>query len=499
MKRLISLSLTLFILLAGCPVVFAHSFADVPPDIWYSPYVSSVTELGVFNGTSPTTFSPNDQMTRGMFVTALGRYAKAPSSGIGSTGIITKDSVNMREAPNTESTIVAVFNINTIVQINGVSGSWYNVQYGGKSGYIRNDLMEPYGTAFTDIPAAMYYTSYVEWASSKKIVSGTSSTTFSPDANITREQICTILNNYAASINLRIEPKYDKRTFTDDTSFQSWASDSIYVMQQAGIITGREDGSFAGGESATRAEVAAILSRFIDCVSYKPDPMPQPNTGEAYSFGTAVPETAAVTDSYFDDTAFIGNSFVDGMRSFFALPETTFYGVTGISAASMLTYSGIELEETFENEDGEIEHKTGTLAEALAENEGSFKKIYLVFGTNELGPKERHRTEFHTALISIIDLVRVTQPDAKIYLVSTLPLSQARSEESENYNRDNALSFNNVIKQVSLEKSAYYLDVFRLFANGDGYLPEDHCLSDGVHILRPQYETLKNFLKTHTI
>jgi len=212
-----------------------------------------------------------------------------------------------------------------------------------------------------------------------------------------------------------------------------------------------------------------------------------------------VPESAAVTDAYFDDAVFIGNSFVDGMRSFFALPRSTFYGVTGISAASMLTYSGFELEKTFENEDGEVEHEKGTLADALAEKGGRFKKVYLVFGTNELGPKERHRTEFYTALCSLVDLVRVTAPDAKIYLVSTLPLSQARSEESENYNRDNALAFNNVIKQVSLAKSAYYLDVFRLFANSDGYLPEDCCLSDGVHILRPQYESLKNFLKTHTI
>ena len=499
MKRLISFILTFCILLASCPVVFAHSFSDVPSDIWYSPYVSSVTDLGIFNGTTPTTFSPDSQMTRGMFVTALGRYAKAPSSGTGSTGMVMKDGVNMREGPNTESNVVAVFNSNTIVQIKGVSGSWYNVQYGGKSGYIRNDLMEPYGTAFSDIPATMYYTPYVEWASSKKIASGTSATTFSPDLNITREQICTILYNYATSINLRIEPKYDKRTFSDDDAFQSWAREPIYVMQQAGIINGRENGSFAGGESATRAEVAAILSRFIDCVSYKPDPITPPNTGGAYAFGTSVPESAAVTDAYFDDAVFIGNSFVDGMRSFFALPRSTFYGVTGISAASMLTYSGFELEKTFENEDGEVEHEKGTLADALAEKGGRFKKVYLVFGTNELGPKERHRTEFYTALCSLVDLVRVTAPDAKIYLVSTLPLSQARSEESENYNRDNALAFNNVIKQVSLAKSAYYLDVFRLFANSDGYLPEDCCLSDGVHILRPQYESLKNFLKTHTI
>ena len=499
MKRVLSLLLISCVLIAFSPTLAANSFSDVPADVWYANYVNFVTERGIFNGTSATNFSPANNMTRGMFVTVLGRYAGIPASESGNPGVITKDSVNMRSEPNTDSKIVAVFDKNTSVQITGLSTNWYHIQYGSKTGYVRADLMEPCVSCFSDVSASMYYSSYIEWAYSKNIASGTSGTTFSPDVNITREEICSMLSNYATSVNLRINAIYDKQNFKDDAKIQTRTKDAVYAMQQAGIVNGREDGSFAPSEYASRAEVAAIFTRFVDTVGYKAEPTPQFSEDGSYTFGTAVPTTEAVADSYFNDAVFIGNSFVDGMNSFFGLQNSTFYGVSGIAASTMLTHSNFTLRETIENKDGETEQKKGTLAEALTERTGEFKKVYLVFGTNELGPKDGHQTAFYNAMCSLIDIVRATQPDAKIYILSTLPISQARSEESTSYNRDNALAFNTMMKRISFDKTVYYLDAFSLFADENGYLPEGFCMSDGIHILKAQYITLKTFIKTHTL
>ncbi|MEG1165286.1 MAG: hypothetical protein RSD68_02660, partial [Oscillospiraceae bacterium] len=73
------------------------------------------------------------------------------------------------------------------------------------------------------------------------------------------------------------------------------------------------------------------------------------------------------------------------------------------------------------------------------------------------------------------------------------------SEERTDINRDNILAFNNVIKQLCRDKKTYYLNVFDLLADSNGYLPEDACLSDGIHILSPQYAQIKSYIFSHTV
>ena len=69
-----------------CP--WAAAFSDVSQNAWYASAVDFVYSRGLFAGTSTTTFSPNDLMSRGMFVTVLGRYASVSTSSTG-RGIIT--------------------------------------------------------------------------------------------------------------------------------------------------------------------------------------------------------------------------------------------------------------------------------------------------------------------------------------------------------------------------------------------------------------------------
>ena len=112
-------------------------FTDVKTGDWFFDYVKIACDNNLISGTSATTFSPNTTMTRGQFVTLLGRFAKADTSGIVNTG------------------------------------------------------------KFTDVPAGEYYTPYVYWALGKGIVSGLTETTFGPNDNLTKEQMATLLVRYA--------------------------------------------------------------------------------------------------------------------------------------------------------------------------------------------------------------------------------------------------------------------------------------------------------------
>jgi lysophospholipase L1-like esterase len=99
---------------------------------------------------------------------------------------------------------------------------------------------------------------------------------------------------------------------------------------------------------------------------------------------------------------------------------------------------------------------------------------------------------------AIIKLVRQTQPSAKIYLISLTPVSQVCSETSV-YNRDSILAFNAVLKQLCREQSAYYLNVFDLLCNANGFTDTSAVMSDGIHLLAPAYASIKNYLMTRAV
>jgi len=172
---------------------------------WAKEHILFAVSRGLFSGTSETTFSPNTTLTRGMFVTALGRLA----------GINPADYQNRK---------------------------------------------------FTDVKANAYYAPYVNWAASKGIVGGTTSTTFAPDSNITREQMAVIMKNYADKMGYSIPKTLEAVTFADNAQISSWAKDAVKAMQQAGVLSGKANNLFDPQGNATRAEAATVLHRFVEIV-----------------------------------------------------------------------------------------------------------------------------------------------------------------------------------------------------------------------------------------
>ena len=180
------------------------AFTDVN-NHWAKDNMLFVVSRGLLSGTSVTTFSPNTGMTRGMFVTALGRLA-------------------------------------------GVDPADYQT------------------SMFTDVKEDAYYAPYVNWAAKTGVVSGTTDTTFAPDTNINREQMAVIMKNYATKLGYTIPKTLEAVTFADNAQISSWAKDAVKSMQQAGILAGKNGNKFAPKGTATRAEVATVLRRFVEIV-----------------------------------------------------------------------------------------------------------------------------------------------------------------------------------------------------------------------------------------
>ena len=509
-KRLISSILILCVISFACPIYSTATsvtdFSDVRNTDWFYNSVNYVTANGMFNGTSTTTFSPNSTMTRGMFVTVLGRYGGAPSVSSGcKLGTVMKSDVNMRSAPSSKNTsIVYCLQSGTIVEVtdtvNDLSDqtyTWYYVKYNGMLGYIRSDLMEVTDSSFSDVPNTSYYYSYVQWAFSSGIATATGDGIFSPERDITREEICSMLYNYASFKNYKLNPTISAATFSDSSSITSGYNSAISALQQVGVINGYGDGTFHPQGSATRAEVSAMLMRFIGAISYKKAIESSYDTSGNYVFGTEVPQKAAAGTDYFSDACFIGHSLVRGMQNSFGLTDTDFYAVNGATAKYFLGLSDFTLTTTHVDENGNTVNDTGTLEQALSEN--SYKKVYIMLGVNEMGITDSARQSFYTSMSNIIALVKRTQPNTVIYIISLTPVSQKCSESRKDINRDNILFYNSVLKQLCKDNSAYYLNAFDLICDNNGFMPTNACMSDGIHLLSSEYTKIKTYLLSHTV
>ncbi len=212
-KRILSCVLVLCLLCSLVPMAAmaagAEDFTDVATDAWYYDYVDYVAENSYFLGVGDNLFDPDGTMTRAMFVVVLSRVAGA-------------------EVDNTAST-------------------------------------------FSDVPAGQWYTGAVAWAVEAGITTGTSSTTFSPDTAVTRQDMCVFMDRFVdwyedenSTTTKKTEHQDDTQlieAFGDAADIASYAADSVENCRVYGLVEGFEDGNFYPLLASTRAEIAAVIYR----------------------------------------------------------------------------------------------------------------------------------------------------------------------------------------------------------------------------------------------
>ncbi len=207
-------------------------FSDVSEGSWYKSAVDYAVAKGLMNGTGNNKFEPNTPMSRAMLVTVLWRYEGEPS------------------------------------------------------GYVN---------IFTDIKESQWYTDAVAWAAANGIVGGVGNSRFSPNGNITREQLATILFRYCSSVGIDTSARADLSAFPDSAKISPYAKDAISWAVSVGLITGTKVGNSTYLDpqgNATRAQVATILMRFIENIASAGEETP---SGGGY--GAVVQEMMEVYDS----------------------------------------------------------------------------------------------------------------------------------------------------------------------------------------------------------
>lgn len=180
-----------------------EKFTDIT-DHWAKDYIYKLYEKNIITGRTETTFDPQAQLTRAECVVLLSRMAGAD---------VTSHSASGKFADVAD-------------------GDWFNQAIG--------------------------------WAADNGIVAGMSETEFAPLSPITREQFTVMLSRFASFAGIDLSQTADEIAFTDADNFSDYAKDAIGIVQRAGIINGRDDGTFAPRDNITRAETAKMLAVVSD-------------------------------------------------------------------------------------------------------------------------------------------------------------------------------------------------------------------------------------------
>ena len=181
------------------------NFTDVKETDWFFKGVEYVVDKGIMSGVSENEFAPSGKLTRAMLVQML---------------------YNMESRPACDAE-----------------------------------------NAFMDVPVGQWYTDAVIWANDAKIVSGMGDGLFAPNMEITREQMVAMLYNYAKYRGYDVTASADLSAFADTASVSAWAQPAMQWAVAEGYISGMGDSQLAPQGTATRAEIASVIMRFMEATA----------------------------------------------------------------------------------------------------------------------------------------------------------------------------------------------------------------------------------------
>ncbi len=185
----------------------SKSFTDIASH-WAKKNIDFVTEREIFLGLESTVFSPDSNMSRAMFATVIGRL--------------------------------------------------YERSFG--------EIKLSENGAFTDCNYNEYYGKYVDWATENDIITGYGNSLFKPNSPISREEMATIIYRFADFLKVLDANIDTELLYPDSAKISNWAVNAALYSQSINLITGRDNGNFVPQATATRAEVSAILERFINSI-----------------------------------------------------------------------------------------------------------------------------------------------------------------------------------------------------------------------------------------
>ena len=210
----------------------ASNMTDIPSGSWYESAVRYCLNNNYMSGESETKFNPNGTVSRAQMVQVL-----------------------------------------------------YNLE--GQPGYTSGH------TPFEDITPGSWYYNAVRWSEENGIASGTSATTFKPNAPVTREQVATFFANYAKFKNNYSGAQSDLSKYSDQNKISAWAKENISWAVNYGLMSGTSETTLDPQGTCIRAQLAQFIKNYFKDdseITPTPTPTPEPEDPDTKPVNGLAPE-----------------------------------------------------------------------------------------------------------------------------------------------------------------------------------------------------------------
>lgn len=202
-------------------------------------------------------------------------------------------------------------------------------------------------------------------------------------------------------------------------------------------------------------------------------------TVESYEFQT-------VTEDYFDDAVFIGDSRTVGLYEYAGMEERAdFFAKISLTIYDVFTEKIVK---------DEVAGRKITVEDALSRKQ--YGKVYLMLGINELGTGTTE--SFMKEYKAVVDRLQELQPDAVIFVQGIMRVTGEKNEKDLIFNNTNINEKNAEIAKLADNERIFYIDVNEAVCDEDGNLNEEYTI-DEIHLKAKYYGIWKDFLLQHGV
>lgn len=220
--------------------------------------------------------------------------------------------------------------------------------------------------------------------------------------------------------------------------------------------------------------VEAKAERTVVRSAYENEEAPSPD----------VPACERVDDACFERAVLVGDSMADGLAIHGVMPTLQLLTRIGLSPRTALTQA------SFKNDD-----KSVTLDKKLPVMRPS--AVYLWLGTNGLDTRDVDKVldDYDRLLNRLLTAL----PDTPFYLLEVTPVTLLEHERYADFTNGHIDTFNAALRELAERHNVYVLPVNALLKDDDGLLVADYAAEDGIHLRKPAYELLAEYLYTHVL
>ena len=192
-----------------------------------------------------------------------------------------------------------------------------------------------------------------------------------------------------------------------------------------------------------------------------------------------------VSEDYFNDALFIGDSRIAGLSQYGNLEQADFAAEVGLTIFHLFDKKFLEVDNS---------RKKETIEDLLEQKQ--YKKIYLMVGINELGTGDEER--FQKAYREALEKIETLQPNAIIFVQGLMHVTEKKSKQEKFINNEHINIRNMGLAQLADGKRVFYLDINPLYDDENGCL-NPVFTGDGVHLKAQYYGAWREYLMTYGI